>query len=243
MKRNYLKMSLSLVAMVLFLTNCDAQKYGKISGDGNVISETRNVGNFDEIGVSGSFDVNLVKGTEGKIDIKIEKNLLPYLITEVSNGELKIKWKKGTNIRTHKGVKLTVYFKDVSGVTLSGSGDIVSKDVIKSNKFSVALSGSGDINLNLDVGEMDSRISGSGDLTFKGSADSFSSSVSGSGDIEAFGLQTNSANIKVSGSGDLTISVKNELYARVSGSGDISYKGNPSKEDVKVSGSGNISSY
>ncbi len=75
MKRNYLKMSLSLVAMVLFLTNCDAQKYGKVSGDGNVISETRDVGNFDNIGVSGSFDVNLVKGNEGKIEIQLKKGV------------------------------------------------------------------------------------------------------------------------------------------------------------------------
>lgn len=243
MKSKYLKLSLNLFVAVLFLTNVNAQKYGKITGDGNVISDSREVGSFDNIGVSGSFDVDLVKGKEGKIEIKIEKNLLPYLITEVKDGELKIKWKKGTNIRTHKGVHLTVYFNSIDGVTLSGSGDIVGKDLIESNNFNVAISGSGDINLNLKVKTMESRISGSGDLTFKGSAKSFTSSVSGSGDIEAYALQTDKANIKVSGSGDMTISVKNELYARVSGSGDISYKGNPAKEDVKVSGSGNISSH
>jgi hypothetical protein len=37
--------------------------------------------------------------------------------------------------------------------------------------------------------------------------------------------------------GDTTIYCSDSLYARVSGSGDIDYKGNPTKKDVKVSGS------
>ena len=48
---------------------------------------------------------------------------------------------------------------------------------------------------------------------------------------------------KVSGSGDMEISVTERLTARVSGSGDIKYKGKPSIEDIKVSGSGDVTSY
>ena len=242
MKIKNLKLSLSLFAAVLFLTNCDAQNYGRISGDGNVVSETRNVGNFNKIATSGSFDVDLVKGQEGKIEIKIEKNLSSYLVTDVENGKLKIRWKKGTSVNTKKGVHLTVYFQDLSEVTLSGSGDIRSNDVIKSNSLEVTVSGSGDISLKVDVDEMDARVSGSGDLDFNGSASSFSAAVSGSGDIDAYNLQTNKADLRISGSADITISVSDELYARVSGSGGISYKGNPAKEDIKVSGSGNVNS-
>jgi hypothetical protein len=31
----------------------------------------------------------------------------------------------------------------------------------------------------------------------------------------------------------MTISVKDELYVRIFGSGDVDYKGNPAKEDIK----------
>ena len=242
MKNRLTKLSLTVIIAVLFLTNCEAQKNNRISGDGNEINATREVGNYEKIAVSGSFDVDLVKGKEGRIEIKIEKNLLPYLVTEVENGRLKIKWKKGTNVSTRRGVHLTVYFQDINGVSISGSGDINSSDVIKSDNLEVAVSGSGDITLNVDVDEMIARVSGSGDLDFKGRANNFKASVSGSGDIDAYALQTNSANLKISGSADITLSVEDELYARVSGSGGISYKGNPSKEDIKVSGSGSVSS-
>jgi hypothetical protein len=44
----------------------------------------------------------------------------------------------------------------------------------------------------------------------------------------------------VSGSADIKVTVSEMIQARVSGSGDISYRGNPKKIDTKSSGSGNI---
>ena len=243
MKNLFLKsFGISLV-MVLFLTSCSAQNWGKVKGDGNVITEKRSVGNFDELGVSGSFDIYLVKGKEGELTIKIEENLLPYLVTEVDNGKLKIKWKSGTSINTRKGVEITVAFNDIEGIALSGSGDIVSKDIIKSDNFEVAVSGSGDMDLELDVQKMTAAVSGSGDMDLKGSATNFEAAVAGSGDIDGVNLKTEKAEVRVSGSGGITITVLNELDAKVSGSGSVRYKGNPSVEDVKVSGSGTVSNF
>ena len=243
MKTKFVRSISSLFIMLLFLIACNAQKYRRIKGNGNVINKTRNVGNFDKIDVSGSFDVTLVKGNEGEIKIRIEDNLLSYLETNVEGGKLKIKWKKGTNISTNKGVQLTVYFNDINAVGLSGSGEIVSKDMIKSDNFDIAVAGSGDINLNVDTKQLKAGISGSGDIEVNGSADEFTATISGSGDIEAFDLKSKKATVKIAGSGDMELSVSEELTARVSGSGDIKYKGNPRIEDIKVSGSGEISTY
>ncbi len=226
----------------MFISVATAQKYRKVVGSGKMIEKTRNVGSFKEVGVSGSFDVFLVKGKEGKIDIKIEDNLLDYLITEVDNGKLKIKWKKGVNIRTMKTTVVTVHFEQINYVGLSGSGDVVSKDVIKSNDFVTRLGGSGDIDLHVEANNVEASLSGSGDIELRGTTKYVEISVAGSGDIEAFGLKSDKAEAKISGSGDITLSVKNDLKARISGSGDIRYKGNPKYEDTKVSGSGSIRS-
>ncbi len=243
MKKISVRSISSLFIMLLFLTACNAQKYGRVKGNGNVVNKTRSVGNFDKIDVSGSFDVTLVKGNEGEIKIRIEDNLLSYLETYVEGGKLKIKWKKGTNINTTKGVHLTVYFNDIEAVGLSGSGEIVSNDLIKSDNFDIAVTGSGDIDLNVDANKIKAAISGSSDIQLKGSTDEFTATISGSGDIEAFELKSKKATVKISGSGDMELSVSEELTARVSGSGDIKYKGNPRIEDIKVSGSGEISTY
>ena len=243
MKKVFLKSIAALFVTILFLTSCNAQKYGRIKGSGNIINETRNVGSFDKVAVSGSFDVFLVEGNEGNIDIKIEDNLLAYLVTEVDNGKLKIKWKKGTSINTRKGVVLTVYYKGIEAVSLSGSGDIIGKDLLKSNNFKVTVAGSGDIKLNVKTNEIDAAISGSGDIDLEGSSESFTAAIAGSGDIDAVNLKTDKAALRISGSGGITITVINELNAKISGSGDIKYKGNPKIEDIKVSGSGDVRTY
>ncbi len=243
MKNLFLRSIAGLFVIALFTTACNAQKYGKVKGNGNVVNKSRSVGAFDEIGVSGSFDVFLVKGNEGEIDIKIEENLLPYLVTKVENGELKIKWKKGTSIRTNRSIQITVHFKEINAVALSGSGNIVSKNQIKSDDFEIAVSGSGDIDLNIMTNTLQAAVSGSGDIELKGSSKDFTAAVSGSGDIDAMDLKTNKATLKISGSGGMTITVLDELIAKVSGSGDIKYKGNPKIEDIKVSGSGNVRTY
>lgn len=243
MKINKIKIIVTSLIVFAFVTVSNAQKYGKVKGSGNVINKTRNVGAFEKVGVSGSFDVFLVKGKEGKIDIKIEDNLLSHLVTVVDNGKLKIKWKKGVSIRTNKTTQLTVYYNDINAVGLSGSGDIIGKDLIKSNDFSVAVAGSGDIDLHLDANNIKAAISGSGDIQLKGVAKVFSGAIAGSGDISAYDLKSDKVILKISGSGDMTVNVSNELEARISGSGDIKYKGNPRIEDIKVSGSGSVGTY
>jgi len=240
MKISMLKKVALLLLITVSLGNVYAQK---VKGNGKMINKTRNVGSFDGVGVSGSFDVILVAGNEGKLEISVEENLEPYLITEVSGGSLKIKWKKGTNIRTTKSTQVTVHFKEINSLAMSGSGDITSKDVIKGNSLDMAVAGSGDIKLSMDVQKAQSAISGSGDIELSGKATEFEAAVSGSGDIEAYDLKTEKAELKVAGSGSIEISVEKEIVARVSGSGDIKYKGQPRIEDIKVSGSGNVSTY
>ena len=240
MKNLFLKSAAILFISTLFIGSSYAQK---VSGNGKMIEKTRTVGSFDGVGVSGSFDVFLVEGNEGKIELSVEENLEPYLVTEVNSGSLKIKWKKGVNIRTSKSTKVTVHFKKLNSVALAGSGDIISKDKISTDRLDVAVAGSGDIKLDVNAQSVDAAISGSGDIELSGKATEFEAAVAGSGDIEAYDLASEKAELKISGSGTIQCSVEKEIVARISGSGDIKYKGNPRIEDIKVSGSGSVKSY
>jgi len=73
-----------------------------------------------------------------------------------------------------------------------------------------------------------------------GSTTDFDVTISGSGDIKAYDLEADNVDATVSGSADIKVTARKMLKARVSGSGDISYKGNPQKVDTKTSGSGDI---
>jgi len=233
----------TLSLIVLLSASCSAQWGKKVKGNGNVTTEERSVGDYDQIGISGFFDVDLVAGREGKISLKGESNLLEHIVTEVKNGQLKIKVEKGYNLRPSNwkdGIHITVPIESIDAVALSGSGDIVGKTKIKSNNFSTSMSGSGDITLEVEANNISSSMSGSGDINLSGKATSFEATISGSGDIAAYDLEADNVDATVSGSANIEVTANKMLKARVSGSGDIDYKGNPDKVDTKASGSGDI---
>ena len=64
--------------------------------------------------------------------------------------------------------------------------------------------------------------------------------LTGSGHIRTFDFKAINVTASVTGSGDIEVSVENELNANVSGSGDIKYMGDPVKESFKTSGSGKV---
>ncbi|ULC60873.1 DUF2807 domain-containing protein [Flaviramulus sp. BrNp1-15] len=242
MKTSIKKQTVLLIATLLFAITTHAQ-WRKVKGNGNMTTITRTTSDYDGIKCAGSFDYVLVKGTEGNIKIEGEENLLEYIITEVKNNNLIVKVKNGTNLKTsfNKGIKITIPFKEISSASLSGSGDLWNEDSINTSNFDVSLSGSGDITLEVNTTSIKASISGSGDLKLKGNTTNLEARVAGSGDFHGFDLQSNNTDVAVAGSGDARVVSKETLKARVAGSGDIVYRGNPEKEDTKVAGSGSIS--
>ena len=216
----------------------------KVKGNGNVITENRTTVSYDEVSASGSFNIELIAGTEGELTIEIEENLTKYLITEVKDGNLKIYWKRGTNISTRKSVNVIVPVKDINALSLSGSGKIFSSVTIKGGELDLNMSGSGHITIDVESSSIVSNLSGSGRIDLKGTTKEFECSVSGSGKIGGYDLIiSNMTDAKISGSGNVKATVNGTLNAKVSGSGNFKYKGSPTKEIIKVSGSGNVSSY
>jgi hypothetical protein len=231
---------LILIAAILISSYSFAQK---VNGNGKVTTITRTTGDYEGIKCSGSFDYILVAGTEGKITLEGEENLLQYVITEVKGNHLIVKVEDRVNLRTsmNKTIKVTIPFKDINSVSLSGSGDLWNEDKITATDFDVTLAGSGDVTVHVEANSISSSLAGSGDLTLKGSTDSLEANVSGSGDFDGSKLESNHTDVSLAGSGDAEVVSNKSLKARVAGSGDIEYSGNPEKEDTKVAGSGSIS--
>lgn len=230
------------LAMGMITISC-AQWGRKVKGNGDIVTIERSVGDYDEVAMAGWFDVELVSGSEGEITLKGESNLLEHITTEVKNGKLVIKVEKGMNLRPSNwknGIHVTVPVESINGASLSGSGDLVGKTTIRADRFSTAMSGSGDVTLTIEADELDASLSGSGDINLSGRATDFTVSVSGSGDIKAFDLEADFVKATVSGSADIKVTANQSLEARVSGSGDIQYRGNPKKVNSKSSGSGDI---
>ncbi len=240
--KNKLK-NLTLALCLLAAPALFAQWGNKVVGNGNVTTRTVSTADYDEIKAVGSMDVHFEKGTEGTISITTDENLQEYIEVSSEGGELVLKVKKNVYLKTKKGIHITVPFTDLSEVSLVGSGDIDSKDTIQATSLAVSVVGSGDVNLMIDATNTEAKVTGSGDLVLGGSTQNLEVKVTGSGDFRGFDLTSQNTEVTVSGSGDAKVVAKSSIKARVNGSGDVVYKGNPERSDTKTSGSGDITSY
>lgn len=245
MKTVIVKQMLLSAILAITLNSCAQYGTNAINGNGNTTTISRSTAEYSGIKCAGSMDFILIKGQEGNITLEGESNLLPYIVTEVHGNNLVVKVKDGTNLRPskNKGIIITIPFEAVSEIALTGSGDLRNTDMISEDNLEVSLTGSGDVVLDVSTSNLKAEITGSGDITLKGDTENLEVEVTGSGDFHGFDLQSKNTDASVTGSGDADVVSLNNLKGRVSGSGDITYKGQPQKEDTKVSGSGSISTH
>lgn len=230
-----------VVLAILFTMACSAQK--RIKGNGNVVTIERNTSDYDGLRVSGFYEVELVDGPEGKITLTGEDNILEYIETEVRGGTLTIKSKDNKNLNPSRGEKvmITVPVEKIDAIRLSGSGKVTSQKTLEATGFKVHTSGSRYADLKLNANSVTVISSGSSNTTLGGSAEKIDITASGSSNLNAFELNSDKVDIKSSGSSNIRVTANVAIDSKVSGSGNVCYRGNPSKINSKISGSGRVS--
>lgn len=209
-----------------------------ISGNGIQASENRTVSSFSKVNSYGSFQVYVTNGEEYNVVVSADENLLQYIDTWVSDGKLHIKMDNVHSARAVVPMEVFVTTPRLTGIYLSGSG-LVESDYFQEDYVNLILSGSGRIKSSFDVQEANIHLSGSGRIDISGFADAADITVSGSGKIRGADFEIADCKTLTSGSGDMWLTVGDDLDSRISGSGNVHYYGNPTVK-THISGSGNV---
>ncbi|MEO1516427.1 MAG: head GIN domain-containing protein [Bacteroidota bacterium] len=237
-----MKNTLFLTAFLFLLgTSLTAQSWGRgIKGEGPKVQKELQIKSFEGVKLSLPANVQLIKGSNCKVVVDAQQNIIDAMDIEVRGGILTIGSRK--NLRNHASIDIQVTLPKLRAVKVSGSGDVESKDHFSGlGDVDIAVSGSGNIRLDIDAKRVDTKISGSGNIELKGNAVEQEVRISGSGNYRSYELQSSDCSIAITGSGDAKVHVKNKLDAKITGSGDISYKGSPDVRS-KILGSGDVRS-
>ena len=195
--------------------------YSQTKGNGNVIKEVRNTGNFTSIKLTCSADIYISQGSTS-VMVKTDENIQEFIETTVENGVLIIDV-KGRGFRSIRTLEVHITVPQLESIRNSGSGDIKIEGAFNANDLYVGISGSGDLDADFDVNNLELKVSGSGDSDISGVKGSLKVSISGSGDLEAEDLKLEDCYVKNYGSGDLELSGKTDnLTVVIAGSGDFS---------------------
>ena len=236
-----IRLSWSSIILAVCLSGCAFSSSGPtVTGSGKVVSETRTVANFDKVSVGGSGELVITQGDEESLVIRADDNLLPFIKSQVSGGELSIGW-ENANLRPSQTIRYELRVKNLGAIQLSGSLQAKAEQ-LKCEHLSVGISGSGKVSIaKLEAKELDVQVSGSGEFELSGHVNVQKVGISGSGRYAAGDLGSERVEANVSGSGNLTIWATQNLSTHISGSGDVNYYGTPSVQS-EISGSGRVRS-
>lgn len=190
----------------------------RATGSGVIKTEHRNVGPFTGLDVGGAFLVDIVCGKEPGVDLEGDDNLLPLITTEVRNGVLRIGSESSIDSRNRIHVRVST--NDLNSLSSSGASE-------------VNLSGVNNSSLKISV-------SGAGSLKGSGETKNLELSMSGAAHFDAQNLHASKVTVSISGAGNAIVYATDELDAKISGVGNISYYGNPKTINKDISGMGSL---
>lgn len=200
----------------------------------NAKDVTKNVksGSFDEIHISSSFEVTLIKSNKHSVEITVDEEVEPYLRAEVVRGELFIGLNNERIPRSFRSLigkrtlKAVVYTPNFTTLSASGASTIKVEGEFNLREVDIKASGASSIK----------------DLAIK--AGDIEVSVSGASNMKNFSISANDCDFDVSGASN----INGEIFAQnlgfdMSGASDASIGGKVDNVNYELSGACSIKAY
>jgi hypothetical protein len=210
---------IAILMVAVAAVGCGDDRGEQVEGSGTVITENREIGDFDRIAVEGFGSVIVEVGPAVSLTIAAEDNVLPLLVATVEGSTLRLTTQPNTSFRNVEEPVYTISVPALVGVSISGSGDVAITGLVN-DSFNASISGSGGIQPAGEAGSLDVSISGSG--SFRGE-----------------NLVVTEADVDVSGSGSVVVNATDALDVSIGGSGTVRYLGDPVVTQ-SIGGSGSV---
>ena len=205
-------------------------------GNGEVVEERREVvANFTEVHASEGLDVFVTQGTDFKITVEADENIIDLIGTDIRDGRLKVHAIENIG-RATKNVYVTL--PDISELNSSSGADLIVQNTISADRIELDASSGSDLEVEVNAQEVIADASSGADIKVSGRTDVLYADASSGSDIKARGLVTKRCTADASSGADISVNVSESLVADASSGADISYTGDASVQKKKsVSGS------
>jgi hypothetical protein len=225
------KSTLSMLSLIFFLAACGTDldvADRQVRGSGNVVEESRDVGDYDEIQLAGEGRVVFGAASDGVVEIETDDNLLQLIEVEVDGDRLIIGTRGAADIEPSSGIEYRLGCPALKGARILGAGSIETADCVTSGDLGVAILGAGTIEVDaVEVEGLIVNIAGAGDVVATGTADEVGVEIPGAGRFDGSDLASGVVEVEISGDGSATVWATESLDVAVLGRGDVAYYGSP----------------
>jgi len=210
-------------------------------GEGRIVTETFIIDDFVGVDLKENANVTITQGAVQEVVVTGNGNILDRLQTEVNGGVWDISLGRDCFIDLDLTIEITIPF--VEELHVSSSGNLKVEDFADLGNIDMSVTGSGSLEVSKLSGtkDIDAKISGSGEILAREilDLDRLNIELSASGNFDGFKMSSKDLDARISGIGNIFVTVEEYANIRITGAGDLHYKGNPII-DADITGSGKI---
>jgi hypothetical protein len=229
---------ISISLLPAFFFSCVFDVKPVITGNRNVVTETRQIENFENLEVSTGLNIYITFGLEASLKVEADQNLHEVIKTECENGRLKVF--SDANIRKAKAKNVIITIPSLSSIEVSSAGSVIAKNLLKTDEIEIEVSSAAELELQVEAKSLTIEVSSAGKAILNGIAEDVHAEVSSAGEIKAFELISQSCSVNASSAGHASFTAEQKLNAEASSAGSISYKGDPKDTNIEKSSGGSV---
>lgn len=242
-----IKLAINLVKIVLTISfallfgSCGMDINSKsITGSGNVTTTIRNVEKFDKIQVSKGLECEVEIGTNQKVQVIADDNLVNGITTQVENGILVIssEYNRYKNVKSKK-IKVTI--PTISGLETSSGSRLVSTSILRGKSIFIKSSSGSSIDAILEFDEIIAQSTSGSAQSLSGLALDLQTESSSGSTINAKNLKANAVSAQSSSGSTNTVYPIESLQAKASSGSSVIFKNTPKTITKVASSGGNVS--
>ncbi len=213
-----------------------------------IVTQVREAENFSRVKIKGIADVEISFGSEFKVEVEADEELIEYLETYVSGRTLIVgiedyNWDlSDLNWDSDKDYPLLVRITmpKLTRLDVKGIGSVL-VDGFEGTELEVTVKGIGDVEIREFKGDLlELDLKGVADVNVSGEVDELDVRLSGVGEADLRDLIAKVVFATASGMGDVIVHATEKIDATATGFGDVIYYGKPKKVDRTKRGFGDV---
>lgn len=230
---------ISIISILMLSCNF-SMNFGKgIDGNGNVVSTERTISSeFYEIKVSQGLDLYITQSNDVSLTVEADENLHDLIMTEVTDGVLRIY--STENIRRSTAKKVLLNINTVSSIKATSGSDVYSTNTIDVTNLELNSTSGADIKLDVKTNSLECHSTSGSDIELSGSTKTLIASATSGSEIDASDLNAETSNVKATSGADISVNTSKALTAKATSGGDIRYSGNPEKVKKSDTSAGSV---
>jgi hypothetical protein len=229
-----------LLVLVALVVGCTIQT-GSVTGSGNVVTREVDVSGFDRLEIGNAFNVDIRQGETFSVVVRVDDNLLDYLIVKKSGSTLKLGLKTGLTVglqNTTQEARVTM--PELTGLALSGAVLGTISGFQSTNRFDLDVSGASHLRGDIEAGDARFNVTGASGVTLRGSAGDLSVTARGASTVDLADFAVADAIVKAVGASHVTVKPDGTLDADATGASNVYLAGDPRSGSWDAAGASSV---